>query len=333
MANYTKTTNFTAKDSLTSGDANKIVRGSEFDTEFNAISGAIATKADLASPTFTGTPTAPTPTTADETTKIATTAYVANKISAISSGVTSVAAGTGITVTGTGSGPYTGAVTITNSGPLLSATQTWTGANTFNNITAGTYKFASTSDISLTSSSVRTTISGTEVSRTFQSSNTYRVSLGGSTDRGISYDTSAGEIGVGYASVNFLSFAGSSYAYFNLADVRKPGGGSFNATSDSRLKADVVDYSKGLSALKTLRPVSYKYIDKVTNETLDKTYVGIIAQEVEQTQFSNIVGTDPDGYKTVDSSELVFALVNAVKELSTEVNILKTKVANLEAQS
>jgi sugar (pentulose or hexulose) kinase len=65
---------------------------------------------------------------------------------------------------------------------------------------------------------------------------------------------------------------------------------------------------------------------------IDRTFIGLIAQEVEQTAFSNIVGTDPDGYKTVDSSEIIFALVNAVKELSTEVNILKTKVANLEAQ-
>jgi hypothetical protein len=59
MSNYTKTTNFTAKDSLPSGDSGKVIRGSEFDTEFNAISTAIATKADTASPTFTGTVTIP----------------------------------------------------------------------------------------------------------------------------------------------------------------------------------------------------------------------------------------------------------------------------------
>jgi len=59
MSDYTKTTNFTAKDSLPSGDSGKVIRGSEFDTEFTAISTAIATKADLASPTFTGTVTIP----------------------------------------------------------------------------------------------------------------------------------------------------------------------------------------------------------------------------------------------------------------------------------
>ena len=59
MSNYTKTTNFTAKDSLPSGDSGKVIRGSEFDTEFTAISTAVATKANTASPTFTGTVTIP----------------------------------------------------------------------------------------------------------------------------------------------------------------------------------------------------------------------------------------------------------------------------------
>ena len=35
------------------------IKGAEFETEFDAISTAIATKADLASPTFTGTVTIP----------------------------------------------------------------------------------------------------------------------------------------------------------------------------------------------------------------------------------------------------------------------------------
>ena len=57
MANYTKSTDFAAKDTLPGGDSNKVVRGTEFETEFDAISAAIATKADTAGPTFTGTAT------------------------------------------------------------------------------------------------------------------------------------------------------------------------------------------------------------------------------------------------------------------------------------
>jgi hypothetical protein len=57
MSNYTKLTDFASKDGLSSGDANKIIKGTEFETEFDNIATAIATKADTASPTFTGTVT------------------------------------------------------------------------------------------------------------------------------------------------------------------------------------------------------------------------------------------------------------------------------------
>jgi hypothetical protein len=49
MSNYTKTVNFAAKDSLTTGDANKVVKGTEIDTEFNNIATAVATKLDSSS--------------------------------------------------------------------------------------------------------------------------------------------------------------------------------------------------------------------------------------------------------------------------------------------
>ena len=55
MSNYTKTTNFAAKDSLPSGNAGKIVKGTEIDAEFNNIATASATKANINDATLTGT--------------------------------------------------------------------------------------------------------------------------------------------------------------------------------------------------------------------------------------------------------------------------------------
>lgn len=75
MSDYTKSTNFASKDSLASGNPLKIVKGTEIDTEFNNIATAIATKADLASPALTGTPTAPTAAAGTNTTQLATTAF------------------------------------------------------------------------------------------------------------------------------------------------------------------------------------------------------------------------------------------------------------------
>jgi hypothetical protein len=82
VSDYTKSTNFATKDNLSSGNPLKIVKGTEIDTEFNNIATAIATKADLASPTFTGSPVLPTGTTGvtqssgNSSTALATTAFV-----------------------------------------------------------------------------------------------------------------------------------------------------------------------------------------------------------------------------------------------------------------
>ena len=83
MSDYTKSTNFASKDSLSSGNPLKIVKGTEIDTEFNNIAIAIATKADLASPALTGTPTAPTASYGTSSTQLATTAFVQAALAAL----------------------------------------------------------------------------------------------------------------------------------------------------------------------------------------------------------------------------------------------------------
>jgi hypothetical protein len=108
MSNYTKTTDFAAKDTLPGGDTNKVVRGTEFETEFDAISTAIATKADTASPTFTGTVTIPT------------VDINAGAIDGTAIGASSAAAGTFTNLTASGTVNFNGA-TISNLGTITTA--------------------------------------------------------------------------------------------------------------------------------------------------------------------------------------------------------------------
>jgi hypothetical protein len=83
MSDYVQSTNFATKDALPSGDPLKIVKGTEINTEFVNIAIAVATKADLASPTFTGTPAAPTASYGTSTTQLATTAFVQAALQAL----------------------------------------------------------------------------------------------------------------------------------------------------------------------------------------------------------------------------------------------------------
>ena len=76
MTNYVKTTNFLRKDSLPDASVEKVIRGSEFDTEFNNLVISSASKANLISPPLSGVPTAPTAAIGSNTTQVATTAFV-----------------------------------------------------------------------------------------------------------------------------------------------------------------------------------------------------------------------------------------------------------------
>jgi len=100
MADYSKATNFTAKDGLPTGNAGKIVKGTEIDTEFTAISSAIASKSNINSPTFTGTPAAPTAGSGTNTTQLANTAFVKAAIDTLALGNMSTQAKTAVDITG-----------------------------------------------------------------------------------------------------------------------------------------------------------------------------------------------------------------------------------------
>lgn len=83
MSSYVKLTDFASKDSLTTGNPLKLIKGTEINDEFNTIQTAVATKADLASPALLGNPTAPTQPYGNNTTRLATTAFVQTALQAL----------------------------------------------------------------------------------------------------------------------------------------------------------------------------------------------------------------------------------------------------------
>ena len=83
MADYSRIYNLTVKDSLPTGNSAKVIKGAELDAELNAVAAAIASKSDSNSPTFTGTPAAPTASYGTSTTQLATTAFVQQALQAL----------------------------------------------------------------------------------------------------------------------------------------------------------------------------------------------------------------------------------------------------------
>lgn len=96
--------------------------------------------------------------------------------------------------------------------------------------------------------------------------------------------------------------------------------------SDARLKENIQILNSALEKVTRLRGVSYEWKDRRKNSG---TQIGMIAQEVEQV-LPELVSTDQEGYKSLAYSKLTCVLIEAVKELKTENDELRKRIAALE---
>jgi hypothetical protein len=112
----------------------------------------------------------------------------------------------------------------------------------------------------------------------------------------------------------------------------KPGGGSWSALSDRRVKKDISAFQHGLAALEKIRPVSFRYNGLGGTRETEHAFVGVVAQELEPVLPFMVTSTPkklhaedatPTNLKEVDPSALTYVLINAVKELSAENKEMK----------
>jgi hypothetical protein len=128
----------------------------------------------------------------------------------------------------------------------------------------------------------------------------------------------------------------------NTGLIYPPGGGgvyqasnstTWAQTSDERIKKNIVDNNEGLSKLKDIqvRNFEYRTEDEVTElpshlaVKQEGIQLGVIAQEIEKV-LPEVVITESTGVKTIKTDNLTWYLINAVKELSAQVEELKSKL-------
>lgn len=91
---------------------------------------------------------------------------------------------------------------------------------------------------------------------------------------------------------------------------------AFNSTSDARKKTNVVDLEKGLVTVLNMNPKTFELIE-TGNEG-----IGFIAQDL-MTVLPEVVSADSEGMLSVNYGVIVAVLVNAIKELKSEIETLK----------
>jgi hypothetical protein len=106
--------------------------------------------------------------------------------------------------------------------------------------------------------------------------------------------------------------------------------GTWAAFSDPRLKTDMAPYAAGLTEIELLEPITFRFNGEGPAPADDEgvTRYGLDAQAT-QAVMPELVG-EHDGFLTLDTGPLIFALCNAVKELKAENTALSTRVAALE---
>jgi hypothetical protein len=95
-------------------------------------------------------------------------------------------------------------------------------------------------------------------------------------------------------------------------------------TSDIKIKENILTLENSLEKVKQLRGVSYNRKDKNDG----KTHIGFIAQEVQEVVPELVHYSKDMDLNTVDYQKMVPILLEAIKELSKQVDELKNKLNN-----
>lgn len=137
----------------------------------------------------------------------------------------------------------------------------------------------------------------------------------------------------GYATGTYSTLkANGPYIYFDISSTYSAymsDNGSLYAQSDRRLKENIQTLPAGqLDKVCNLRGVNFDWID---GRGGDITQVGVIAQEIQE-EYPQLVGDGgiEDGTLTVDYAALVSPLIEAIKELKSELDAAKARIETLE---
>jgi hypothetical protein len=130
------------------------------------------------------------------------------------------------------------------------------------------------------------------------------------------------------SSTGFIS-AGGSGGIYNGGNTT-----TWTTTSDQRLKKNIVDNNTGLEKINAIqvRNFEYRLPEEVDAELEPKDAIkksgvqlGVIAQELQQV-LPECVKTESTGVMSVDTDNLIWYAINAIKQLSAEVESLKSQL-------
>lgn len=129
--------------------------------------------------------------------------------------------------------------------------------------------------------------------------------------------TQAGNVGIGTTNPSYTLHVNGSVA----------GTSAYNNLSDKRYKKDILPIENALGKILALNGVTFNWDKEATDMNLDdNNHIGLLAQDVEEIVPQAVTtGTDENETKSVAYTDLVPVLIEAIKELKAEIDLLKQK--------
>jgi hypothetical protein len=134
----------------------------------------------------------------------------------------------------------------------------------------------------------------------------------------------SGNVGIGVASASTL-------LELSTDSASKPTTNTWTIASDERVKTDIKPYTRGLQEILAISPVTYKY-NGLAGFDPAAGGIGIIAQQIKDiipetvsTYFKKLNEEDEEETElfNFNSHAITFVLINAIKELHSEIQKLK----------
>ncbi|UOF02580.1 tail fiber domain-containing protein [Bdellovibrio reynosensis] len=152
-----------------------------------------------------------------------------------------------------------------------------------------------------------------------------RLSTGGDTYTWMSFQMDTGFVGIGNTSPQYTldvtgNFRITGTPYRNGGDI------AWTVPSDKRLKDVTGQYQYGLKEIANLDVIRFRYKNgNAIGAETEKEFVGVLAQEVQK-QIPDAVKLEKNGYLSLNSSPIFWALVNSTKELKFRCESTEQKV-------
>jgi len=134
----------------------------------------------------------------------------------------------------------------------------------------------------------------------------------------------------GSAPANLTSFSAAATSVYNGSNTT-----TWNTTSDKRIKKNIVDSNDGLNKISQIQVRNFEYrtpeeitdFENAENIAIknDGIQIGVIAQELQEV-LPECVYEQKNGLLSLKTDNLIWYAINAIKELKSEVDSLKTQL-------